>query len=69
MRQKILTMLSMQAAMNEKVHPAWKSQTFAWYRAIWIEAGELLESLAERRVLLRNQRGRYLSLSSLLVAH
>lgn len=43
MQQKILTMLLMQEAMNEKVHPEWAQQNFEWYRAIWIEAAELLD--------------------------
>lgn len=43
MRQKILTMLLMQEAMNEKVHADWVQQNFEWYRAIWIEAAELLD--------------------------
>ena len=43
MREKILTMLAMQDAMNEKVHENWIQQHFEWYRAIWIEAAELLD--------------------------
>ncbi len=43
MRQKILTMLDMQEAMNEKVHSDWQAQNFEWYRAIWVEAAELLD--------------------------
>lgn len=43
MQQKILTMLLMQEAMNEKVHEDWVQQNFEWYRAIWIEAAELLD--------------------------
>lgn len=43
MQQKIITMLQMQEAMNEKVHTEWTTQNFEWYRAIWIEAAELLD--------------------------
>ncbi len=43
MQQKIQTMLQMQEAMNEKVHANWVAQNFEWYRAIWIEAAELLD--------------------------
>jgi len=33
----------MQEAMNTKIHPKWRDQNFAWYRAIWIECAELLD--------------------------
>lgn len=29
--------------MNSKVHPQWFEQGFAYYRALWIECGELME--------------------------
>lgn len=29
--------------MNLQVHPQWREQHFAWYRAIWVECGELLD--------------------------
>lgn len=41
--QQFLTMLELQDSMNTKVHPQWKQQGFAWYRAIWIECAELLD--------------------------
>ncbi|NVJ51532.1 MAG: dUTP diphosphatase [Gammaproteobacteria bacterium] len=37
------TMLKMQDAMNSKVHPKWFEQNFAWFRAIWLECGEMLD--------------------------
>lgn len=37
------TMLGMQSRMNQRIHPDWISQGFAWHRAIWIECGELIE--------------------------
>jgi dimeric dUTPase (all-alpha-NTP-PPase superfamily) len=43
LRHAIITMLEMQYRMNTRVHPDWVNQGFAWYRAIWIECGELIE--------------------------
>ena len=43
MLQQLTTMLEMQDRMNRKVHPDWIAQDFAWYRALWIECGELIE--------------------------
>lgn len=43
MRQQFITMLEMQDRMNRKVHPDWIGQNFAWYRALWLECGELIE--------------------------
>mgnify|MGYP002700447156 CR=1 FL=1 len=43
MKQAFVTMLEMQDKMNQKVHPDWLAQQFDWYRAIWIECGELVE--------------------------
>ncbi|MCB1844745.1 MAG: dUTP diphosphatase, partial [Halioglobus sp.] len=28
---------------NTRIHPDWVEQDFAWYRAIWIECGELID--------------------------
>ena len=43
MQQQILTMLELQDGMNSKVHSDWRERGFAWYRAIWIECGELMD--------------------------
>ncbi len=43
LEQALVTMLSMQHKMNTRIHPRWIEQDFAWYRAIWIECGELIE--------------------------
>ena len=43
MKQAILSMLEMQEEMNARVHDSWRDQNFEWYRAIWIECGELVE--------------------------
>ena len=36
-------MLELQDAMNSKVNADWRSAGNEWYRAIWMEAGEMLE--------------------------
>jgi len=43
MRQQIQAMLALQNSMNTKVNADWQNQGFEWYRAIWIECGELLD--------------------------
>ncbi len=43
LEQALVTMLTMQDRMNRRVHSDWLKQDFAWYRAIWIECGELVE--------------------------
>jgi hypothetical protein len=42
-KQALTIMLSLQDRMNLKVHPQWIEQNFEWFRAIWIECGELME--------------------------
>lgn len=43
MRAAIENMLSMQYQMNTRVHENWIAQDFEWYRAVWIECGELMD--------------------------
>ncbi|MFL3647359.1 MAG: dUTP diphosphatase, partial [Cellvibrionales bacterium] len=43
MQQQLMVMLKLQNDMNSKVHPQWREQNFAWYRAIWVECAELLD--------------------------
>lgn len=43
MRSAIENMLSMQHRMNTRVHPEWIDQGYEWYRAVWIECGELMD--------------------------
>lgn len=43
MKHAFVTMLEMQNSMNKKVHPEWVEQHFEWYRATWIECGELVD--------------------------
>ena len=43
MKQALANMLTMQDSMNTRVHEDWISQEFEWYRAAWIECGELIE--------------------------
>lgn len=42
-KQQLVTMLQLQDGMNKKVHSEWLKQGFEWYRAIWIECGEMLD--------------------------
>lgn len=39
----LLGMLTLQDQMNTRVHPDWRAQQFAWYRAIWTECAELMD--------------------------
>ena len=43
MKQALINMLTMQHNMNTRVHEHWVQQNFEWYRAAWIECGELIE--------------------------
>ncbi|CAA0094535.1 Uncharacterised protein [BD1-7 clade bacterium] len=43
MQTELEVMLALQDKMNQKVHPDWINQDFAWFRAIWIECGELVD--------------------------
>lgn len=43
MISQLCTMLEMQEAMNAKVNSDWRTQDFAWYRAIWTECAELMD--------------------------
>ena len=43
MKQKILVMLDLQDAMNNKVNDDWANQDFSWYWAIWVECAELMD--------------------------
>jgi len=43
LKQALVNMLTMQDRMNSRVHESWETQGFEWYRAIWIECGELIE--------------------------
>jgi dimeric dUTPase (all-alpha-NTP-PPase superfamily) len=43
MQKQLAVMLQLQDKMNKKVHPQWVEQNFAWFRAIWIECGELVD--------------------------
>lgn len=43
MKQALINMLTMQDNMNTRVHPQWIEQHFEWYRAAWIECGELID--------------------------
>ncbi len=43
MKNKLLTMLELQDAMNARVNPAWREANNEWYRAIWTECAEMLD--------------------------
>lgn len=43
LKQQTRAMLQLQNDMNSKVHPEWRARGNAWYRAIWIECGELMD--------------------------
>ena len=43
MKQKMLSMLELQDAMNRKVNPEWREAGYPWYRAIWTECAEMLD--------------------------
>jgi len=43
MKNKILTMLQLQDALNQTVHPQWRTQNFRWTRAIMVEGVEALD--------------------------
>jgi dimeric dUTPase (all-alpha-NTP-PPase superfamily) len=43
MKQKLINMLELQDAMNSKVNPDWRQAGNEWYRAIWMEASEMLD--------------------------
>jgi len=41
--EMLQTMTAMQTAHNEQVHPQWRTQGYAYYRAIWVECAEMLD--------------------------
>lgn len=43
LKQALINMLQMQDRMNTRVHENWTEQGFAWYRAAWVECGELID--------------------------
>lgn len=43
MKQALVNMLTMQDRMNTRVHENWVEQDYEWYRAAWIECGELID--------------------------
>jgi dimeric dUTPase (all-alpha-NTP-PPase superfamily) len=43
LKQALVNMLTMQHNINSRVHENWAEQNFEWYRAAWIECGELIE--------------------------
>ena len=43
MLHQVETMLRLQDDMNTRIHPEWRAQGNAWYRAIWVESAEMLD--------------------------
>ena len=43
MKNKLLVMLELQAAMNARVNSGWRMANSEWYRAIWTECAEMLD--------------------------
>jgi dimeric dUTPase (all-alpha-NTP-PPase superfamily) len=43
LKQALINMLTMQHNMNSRVHESWIDQNFEWFRAAWIECGELID--------------------------
>lgn len=41
--QQLAAMAELQDALNANVHPQWRDQGHAYYRAIWVECAELLD--------------------------
>ena len=44
-RAQLRNMAGLQDRHNCQVHPAWRSQGYAYYRAVWIECAELLDHI------------------------
>ena len=42
-KNALLTMLNWQCRLNAQIHEDWTNQRFEWYRAVWIECGELMD--------------------------
>ena len=43
MKQKLITMLTLQDSLNRHINPAWVTASYEWYRAIWVECAELMD--------------------------
>jgi len=43
MLRQVEIMLRLQDDMNHRIHPRWREQGNAWYRAIWVETAEMLD--------------------------
>jgi len=43
MKQKLITMLTLQDSLNRHINPQWVTAGYEWYRAIWVECAELMD--------------------------
>lgn len=42
-KRRILRMAALQERHNKEIHPDWRNQGYAYYRAVWVECAELLD--------------------------
>ncbi len=42
-KQLVLRMAALQERHNIEIHPEWREQGYAYYRAVWVECAELLD--------------------------
>ena len=42
-REMLNAMAAMQEEHNKQVHPDWRENGYAYYRAIWVECAEMLD--------------------------
>ena len=43
--QCLLTQITLQEAINQKIHPKWREAKNPWFRAIWTECAEMLDHI------------------------
>lgn len=43
MKQKLISMLTLQDSLNRHINPTWVTAGYEWYRAIWVECAELMD--------------------------
>lgn len=43
--QRLLTQITLQEAINQRIHPKWREAKNPWFRAIWTECAEMLDHI------------------------
>jgi len=43
--QRLLTQITLQEAINQRIHPEWRAAKNHWFRAIWTECAEMLDHI------------------------